>query len=142
MNWLRFGGHAIVSQRPSARSAFCPRSSVRATATIAALDRQRRLSLDQLLGCQRRDIAAAGGYRLAGIGIPGEIVHTPGHSDHCVTLLLDDGSAFTGDLPPEDYSFDNPTALASWEMLRCRGAGMVYPAHGPVRPLGGPSLPA
>ncbi|MBX7235584.1 MAG: MBL fold metallo-hydrolase [Caldilineales bacterium] len=79
---------------------------------------------------------------LAGIGIPGEIVHTPGHSDHCVTLLLDDGSAFTGDLPPEDYSFDNPTALASWEMLRRRGADTVYPAHGPVRPLGAPSLPA
>lgn len=79
---------------------------------------------------------------LAGIGIPGEIVHTPGHSDHCVTLLLDDGSAFTGDLPPEDYSFENPTALASWEMLRRCGAGMVYPAHGPVRPLGGTSLPA
>jgi glyoxylase-like metal-dependent hydrolase (beta-lactamase superfamily II) len=32
------------------------------------------------------------------IGIPGEIVHTPGHSDDSISLLLDDGSVFTGDL--------------------------------------------
>jgi len=72
------------------------------------------------------------------IGIPGEILHTPGHSDHCVSLLLDDGSAFTGDLPPEAYSFDNPVALASWALLRERGATKVYPAHGPVRSMGPP----
>lgn len=35
---------------------------------------------------------------LAGIGISGEIVHTPCHSDDSVSLLLDDGSVFTGDL--------------------------------------------
>jgi glyoxylase-like metal-dependent hydrolase (beta-lactamase superfamily II) len=35
---------------------------------------------------------------LEGIGIPGEILHTPGHSDDSVSLLLDDGSVFTGDL--------------------------------------------
>ena len=50
---------------------------------------------------------------LAQIGIPGEILHTPGHSDHCISLLLDDGSAFTGDLPPEAFSWDNPVALVS-----------------------------
>lgn len=72
---------------------------------------------------------------LAGIGITGEILPTPGHSDHCVSLLLDDGSAFTGDLPPEAFAYDNPVALASWEMLRRRGANRVYPGHGPVRPI-------
>ncbi len=72
---------------------------------------------------------------LAEIDIPGEIIHTPGHSDHCVTLLLDDGSAFTGDLPPEAFSWDNPVALESWRLLRERGARRIYPAHGPVRPL-------
>jgi len=69
---------------------------------------------------------------LAEIGIPGEILHTPGHSDHCVSLLLDDGSVFTGDLPAEPLAFDNPVALASWRLLRERGASRVYPAHGPV----------
>lgn len=74
--------------------------------------------------------------RLAGIGLAGEIVHTPGHTDHCVSLLLDDGSAFTGDLPPETYAYDNPVAVASWQRLRERGAVRVYPAHGPARPIG------
>jgi len=74
--------------------------------------------------------------RLLGqIGIPGEILHTPGHSDHCVSLLLDDGSVFTGDLPPEAYAFDNPVALATWRHLRERGASRVYPAHGPIRSI-------
>jgi len=74
---------------------------------------------------------------LAGIGIAGEILHTPGHSDHCVSLLLDDGSVFTGDLTPEPFAFDNPVALASWQLLRERGATRIYPAHGPIRAMEG-----
>jgi ribonuclease/clavin/mitogillin len=72
---------------------------------------------------------------LAGIGISGEILHTPGHSDDSVSLLLDDGSAFTGDLPPEEFCADNPLASASWRLLRERGAVRVYPAHGPMRSI-------
>ncbi len=67
------------------------------------------------------------------IGLHREILHTPGHSEDSVSLLLDDGSVFTGDLPPEAYSRENPVALASWRMLRKRGATRVYPAHGPTR---------
>jgi ribonuclease/clavin/mitogillin len=33
------------------------------------------------------------------LGIEGEIIHTPGHSDDSVSLILDEGIAFTGDLP-------------------------------------------
>lgn len=73
---------------------------------------------------------------LSQTGIAGEILHTPGHSEHCVSLLLDDGTVFTGDLPPEAYAFDNPVALASWGLLRARGAVRVYPAHGPIWSLG------
>jgi hypothetical protein len=32
-------------------------------------------------------------------GVSGEIIYTPGHSDDSVTLILDEGMAFTGDLP-------------------------------------------
>ncbi len=70
---------------------------------------------------------------LAKLGLRGEILPTPGHSDHCVSLLLDDGRVFTGDLPPEQYAYDNPVALSTWAMLRARGATTVYPAHGPIR---------
>lgn len=69
------------------------------------------------------------------IGIAGEILPTPGHSHDSISILLDDGAAFTGDLPPESYSADNPTALQSWRLLRERGATHVYPAHGPIRAI-------
>jgi glyoxylase-like metal-dependent hydrolase (beta-lactamase superfamily II) len=74
---------------------------------------------------------------LEGIGIPGEIVPTPGHSDDSVSLLLDDGSAFTGDLTHPDFIGPEDAAVvaASWQLLRARGATRVYPGHGPVRPL-------
>lgn len=73
---------------------------------------------------------------LSQIGIDGEILPTPGHTDHCVSLLLDDGSVFTGDLPPEAAAFDNPSAMASWALLRAHGARQVYPGHGPIRAMG------
>jgi ribonuclease/clavin/mitogillin len=68
------------------------------------------------------------------IGILGEIVHTPGHSDDSISLLLDDGSAFTGDLThPLRIGEENRAVVsASWRLLRERGATRVYPAHGPV----------
>jgi endoribonuclease LACTB2 len=74
---------------------------------------------------------------LSAIGIAGEIVHTPGHSDDSVSLLLDDGSAFTGDLtlPALAREEDLRVVTASWRLLRERGAARIYPGHGPVRPM-------
>jgi endoribonuclease LACTB2 len=74
---------------------------------------------------------------LAEVGIRGEILSTPGHSDDSVSLLLDDGSAFTGDLTPPAMAGENNAAsvAASWQLLRERGAARVYPGHGPVRSL-------
>jgi ribonuclease/clavin/mitogillin len=74
---------------------------------------------------------------LEGIGIPGEILHTPGHSDDSVSLLLDDGAVFTGDLtPPQRIGPENSQVVrASWRLLRERGATHVYPGHGPVQPI-------
>jgi glyoxylase-like metal-dependent hydrolase (beta-lactamase superfamily II) len=76
---------------------------------------------------------------LARIGISGEILPTPGHSDDSVSLLLDDGAVFTGDLTPPTLASedDAPLVAASWRLLRERGAACVYPGHGPVRDLGG-----
>jgi ribonuclease/clavin/mitogillin len=75
---------------------------------------------------------------LAGIAIPGEILHTPGHSDDSVSLLLDDGSVFTGDLPPFELAWGEAAELvtASWHLLQEKGATRVYPAHGEVRAMG------
>lgn len=70
---------------------------------------------------------------LARIGISGEILPTPGHSDDSVSLLLDDGSAFTGDLTPPMLATEEnaETVLASWRLLRDHGAARVFPGHGP-----------
>ena len=76
------------------------------------------------------------------IGIPGEIMHTPGHSDDSVSLLLDDGSVFTGDLTPLGFiGLEDPAVVsASWRTLRERGATRIYPAHGPVRQMDAASV--
>ena len=74
------------------------------------------------------------------IGFAGEILHTPGHSDDSVSLLLDDGSAFTGDLTaPALIEDKNGLAAASWRRLRERGATRIYPAHGPA-PVKAPDI--
>jgi ribonuclease/clavin/mitogillin len=75
---------------------------------------------------------------LESIGIAGEIVHTPGHSEESVSLLLDDGSVFTGDLTPPQYiGMEDPEVVReSWRLLRKLGARDVYPGHGPARPMG------
>jgi ribonuclease/clavin/mitogillin len=71
---------------------------------------------------------------LAGIGIQGEIISTPGHSDDSVTLILDHGEAFTGDLTSPGAVSPDPADLAyqSWQKIRARGASIIYPGHGPA----------
>jgi ribonuclease/clavin/mitogillin len=77
------------------------------------------------------------GAVLEQIGIPGEILPTPGHSDDSVSLLLDDGSVFTGDLPPLELAWGEAGELvkAGWHLLEERGAKRIYPGHGPVRAI-------
>lgn len=74
---------------------------------------------------------------LARLGIPGEIVHTPGHSDDSVTLVLDTGAAFTGDLTAEwMIAEEDPEVVArSWQLLRDKGVTTIHGGHGPVRPI-------
>jgi glyoxylase-like metal-dependent hydrolase (beta-lactamase superfamily II) len=81
--------------------------------------------------------AAESRARLADIGLAGEILPTPGHSDDSVSLLLDDGAVFTGDLTPASLATEEQAAAvaASWQLLRARGATRVYPGHGPIRPM-------
>lgn len=71
---------------------------------------------------------------LAGIGIGGQILHTPGHSDDSVSLLLDNGPVFTGDLTHPTLVTEQQAASVSdsWRRLKGHGAKTVYPGHGPV----------
>ena len=74
---------------------------------------------------------------LASLGLDGEFVHTPGHSDDSVSLVLDSGEAFTGDLtmPGMAVADDAATVRSSWNALAERGARTVYAGHGPPRSL-------
>ncbi len=77
---------------------------------------------------------------LAGIGLSGEMVSTPGHSEDSISLVLDDGIAFTGDLLfPSMVDADKAEIVQqSWDRLRELHVRMIYPGHGPMRPM--PSL--
>lgn len=65
------------------------------------------------------------------LGIAGEIVPTPGHSDDSVALVLDSGEVFTGDLPHPRMT-DDAVTTQSWQRIRALGAKTAYPGHGPA----------
>lgn len=78
---------------------------------------------------------------LVDYGIPGKVIHTPGHSWGSVTVLLDSGEAFVGDLAmnmaPMRFSpglpiFGDDIQIVknSWRKLLEMGVKTVYPAHG------------
>ena len=57
---------------------------------------------------------------LASIGIAGEIISTPSHSRDSVSLVLDDGDCFVGDLEPQEYLSaydDNPALKRDWDAI-------------------------
>ena len=67
---------------------------------------------------------------LASIGLQGEILHTPGHSDDSVTLILDEGYAFTGDLHPSFMNIDHDVTQASWDKIHRHKIKQIFPGHG------------
>jgi endoribonuclease LACTB2 len=71
---------------------------------------------------------------LARLGIEGEVISTPGHSEDSVSLVLDRGAAFTGDLTHPLLLSDDAadSANQSWQKIRAMGVKTIYPGHGPV----------
>ena len=80
-------------------------------------------------------------YSLEPFGISGRAVHTPGHSMGSMSLLLDTGEAFVGDLAmtghprrPEPgvpiYAESREAVKNSWRTLLDKGARWIYPSHG------------
>ena len=69
---------------------------------------------------------------LSGIGIRGEIIRTPSHSEDSVSLLLDDGDCFVGDLEPFGYIEaygENARLKSDWDRILSLGARRVFFAH-------------
>ena len=74
-------------------------------------------------------------------GIRGKVIPTPGHSPGSVSILLDSGEAFVGDLAMNKFPLRLTAGLpifaedlsrlkASWKRLLDQGAKTIYPAHG------------
>jgi len=74
---------------------------------------------------------AHSGEFLLNLGMPAQVLSTPGHSDDSISLLLDTGEAFTGDLVSENLIMDkNDLTISSWIKLKEKKARMIYPGHG------------
>ena len=80
-------------------------------------------------------------FSLVEFGIPGKVIHTPGHSSGSVSVLLETGDAFVGDLAMNGFPLrlgpglpifaeDLQKVKESWNLLLDKGANMIYPAHG------------
>ena len=80
-------------------------------------------------------------FSLEPYGISGKVIYTPGHSLGSMSLLLDTGDAFVGDLVMNGlpmrigpgmpvFGIDAVAIKESWRLLLDMGAKQIYPGHG------------
>ena len=75
---------------------------------------------------------------LAALGIDGEIVSTPSHSEDSITLVLDSGDCFVGDLEPMEFmdGYEENSALQSdWKKVMSFSPRVIHYGHAPERIL-------
>lgn len=79
---------------------------------------------------------------LRNIGVEGDIIVTPGHSDDSISVIMDDGRAFVGDNAENWFTFtgtckqpmhitNEEELKESWETIIDEGAQTIYSGHGP-----------
>lgn len=67
-----------------------------------------------------------------GIGINGEIISTPSHSEDSISIILDNGDCIVGDLEPIDYLDayeDNPNLKKDWDRIMSYKPERIFYAH-------------
>lgn len=74
---------------------------------------------------------------LAELGLQGEVLHTPGHSEDSVSLILDGEALFHGDLPPfaQAEAYNNPKISKSWAAILEKQPAFAYAGHWPKIPI-------
>lgn len=81
------------------------------------------------------------GFSLVDYGIAGRVIHTPGHSMGSVSVVLNSGEAFVGDLAMNKFPLKRSPGLPiladdiakvkeSWQQLLRLNVKTVYPGHG------------
>lgn len=71
-------------------------------------------------------------YFLEKLGINGEIIYTPGHSDDSISIILDEGIAIVGDIDPVDnvLAYDMNNMLRnSWNKILSYDLKVVFYGH-------------
>jgi glyoxylase-like metal-dependent hydrolase (beta-lactamase superfamily II) len=91
-------------------------------------------------GTQADIVLAKGDFPLPPYGIAGRVVHSPGHTPGSMSVLLDSGEAFVGDLafngppfcrkPRMVFEDDVDQVRRTWKNLLRLGIKTVYPSHG------------
>jgi glyoxylase-like metal-dependent hydrolase (beta-lactamase superfamily II) len=80
-------------------------------------------------------------FTLEAYQISGKVWHTPGHTPGSLSLVLESGEAFVGDLAMSGFPRlsgpgpfvlgDDPEVMKeSWQLLLDEGARQIYPSHG------------
>jgi hydroxyacylglutathione hydrolase len=80
-------------------------------------------------------------FSLSAFQIRGKVLHTPGHTKGSISLILDSGEAFVGDLAMSGFprlTGPGPFVLGddlqdmkmSWQRLLDEGTTKIFPAHG------------
>lgn len=76
---------------------------------------------------------------LADFGVEGILIPTPGHTPGSMSLVMDNGDAFVGDLcsrllpfgsPLPPFGDDRASFAAGWRRVLTAGAKTIYPGHG------------
>ncbi len=69
---------------------------------------------------------------LSGLGICGEIIHTPSHSPDSISLILDSRDCIVGDLEPYEYLAaygENPELKRDWDLVMSFQPKRILYAH-------------
>lgn len=98
-------------------------------------------------GYQAQHIMSGAEMSLTQFGLAGRLLHTPGHSPGSISLILDNGAAFTGDICPNTwfntwqgthfppYADDMAAVYESWQTVLNSAAQTIYPGHGKPFPV-------
>jgi glyoxylase-like metal-dependent hydrolase (beta-lactamase superfamily II) len=81
------------------------------------------------------------GISLEPFGISGRVLHTPGHTKGSMSVVLETGDAFVGDLAMNGFPHrpgpkmpspgeDADLVKKSWRLLLDSGAKRIFPGHG------------
>ena len=73
---------------------------------------------------------------LGSIGIPGIIINTPSHSEDSISLVLDNGDCFVGDLEPFEYLEaygENAPLKNDWDRILSFHPRRIFYAHAPAK---------